>query len=98
MFALTEKEKNELVTNCDRLKKLKHSSSLPKVFTEYGALMAANVLKSDIADKMSIFIIRAFVKIRQLSLTHEYLHKRIDELEKNMIKSLKLFLSQLNNL
>ena len=38
MFLLTKDEKNELVTNCDRLSPLKHSSSLPRAFTEHGAV------------------------------------------------------------
>jgi hypothetical protein len=44
MFQLTEKEKAEVVTNCDHLHKLKYSPNLPYAFTEHGALMAANVL------------------------------------------------------
>ena len=42
----TPDEKGELVTNCDRLAALKHSSSVPYVFTEHGAVMLASVLKS----------------------------------------------------
>ncbi|HQH19599.1 MAG TPA: ORF6N domain-containing protein [Bacteroidales bacterium] len=47
MFELTKKEKDELVANCDRFKNLKHSTSLPRAFTEYGVLQAANVLSSE---------------------------------------------------
>ena len=36
MFRLTKEEKQELVTNCDRLDRLKHSSALPRVLTEQG--------------------------------------------------------------
>ena len=39
-FQLTERERGELVTNCDRLAVLKHSSSLPYAFTEHGAVAA----------------------------------------------------------
>ena len=39
MFRLTKAEKNELVTNCDRLQRLKHSSGLPRAFTEQGVAM-----------------------------------------------------------
>jgi len=39
MFRLTKEEKQELVTNCDRLDRLKHSSALPRVFTEQGVAM-----------------------------------------------------------
>jgi hypothetical protein len=50
MFQLTQNEKDELVTNCDRFKNIKHSKVLPDAFTEYGALMLANVLNSLQAD------------------------------------------------
>jgi len=46
MYELTKDEKKELVTNCDHLKQLKFSSTLPKVFTEHGAIMLASVLNS----------------------------------------------------
>ena len=39
MFRLTKKEKNELVTNCDRFERLNHSSALPRAFTEQGVAM-----------------------------------------------------------
>ena len=39
MFRLTKKEKKELVTNCDRFRTLKHSSVLPRAFTEQGVAM-----------------------------------------------------------
>lgn len=43
-FRLTAEEKMELVTNCDRFERLKHSTVLPLAFTEHGAIMAASVL------------------------------------------------------
>jgi hypothetical protein len=42
MFRLTKTEKKELVTNCDRLDRLKHSSALPRVFTEQGVAMLSS--------------------------------------------------------
>jgi len=48
-FQLTELEKNELVTNCDGFEVLKHSSSLPYVFTEQGVAMFSAVLRSETA-------------------------------------------------
>lgn len=41
-FRLTEGEKTELVANCDRFDRLKHSTVFPLVFTEHGAIMAAH--------------------------------------------------------
>jgi len=46
IFQLTKNEKIEVVTDCDHLRKLKFSPNLPYAFTEHGALMAANILKS----------------------------------------------------
>ena len=54
MFELTKEEKNQLVANCDHLKKLKFSPVLPKVFTEHGILMLSSVLNSELAVKMSV--------------------------------------------
>ncbi|HZL98308.1 MAG TPA: ORF6N domain-containing protein, partial [Terriglobales bacterium] len=45
-FRLTLEEKMELVAKCDRFPRLKHSTVFPLVFTEHGAIMAANVLNS----------------------------------------------------
>jgi len=81
MFQLTKEEKEELVTNCDRFNRLKHSSSLPFVFTEHGALMSANVLNSEKAVDVSILVVEAFVRLRQMATTHKELSRKVDELE-----------------
>jgi hypothetical protein len=52
---LTDAEKLEVVTNCDHLTRLKFSKICPYAFTEHGALMAANVLNSPEAVKMSVY-------------------------------------------
>jgi len=56
----------------------------PLVFTEHGALQAANVLNSEQANKMSIFIVRAFVRLREMVLTNEKLSRKIDQLERRV--------------
>jgi hypothetical protein len=53
----------------------------PFVFTEHGALQAANVLNSEQANKMSVFIIRAFVRLREMALKNEKLARKVNELE-----------------
>ncbi len=63
-FQLNECEKNELVTNCDRLKTLKHSNNPPFVFTEQGVAMLSGVLKSQRAIDVNIYIMRAFIAMR----------------------------------
>ena len=54
MFRLTKAEKQELVTNCDRLDRLKHSSALPRVFAEQGVAMLSSVLRSERAIQVNI--------------------------------------------
>ena len=54
---------------------------LPHAFTEYGALMLASVLRSEIAAQVSIRIVRAFVKLKNLLETHKELADKIEELE-----------------
>lgn len=56
----------------------------PLVFTEHGALQAANVLNSAEANKMSVFIVRAFVRLREMVLTNEKLSRKFEQLEKRV--------------
>jgi hypothetical protein len=81
MFQLDAAEKTEVITNCDHLAKLKFSKSLPFAFTEYGAVAIANVLASAQAVEMGIYVVRAFVRLRQAASLHADLAKRLTELE-----------------
>ena len=81
MFQLEAPEKAEVITNCDHLQKLKFSKSMPFAFTEYGAVALANVLASAQAVEMGIYVVRAFVQLRQASSVHADLAKRLTELE-----------------
>ena len=54
----------------------------PFAFTEHGALMAATVLNSPHAVEMSLYVVRAFVRMRELLATHKELARRLDKLEK----------------
>ena len=81
MFQLDAAEKTEVITNCDHLAKLKFSKSLPFAFTEYGAVALANVLASSQAVEMGIYVVRAFVRLRQAATVHADLAKRLLELE-----------------
>jgi hypothetical protein len=74
-FQLNEKDKNELVANCDRFKTLKHSTSFPYVFTEQGVSMLSAVLKSDIAIEISIKIMDSFVNMRTFISSNNELFK-----------------------
>ena len=57
----------------------------PYAFTEHGALMAANVLRSAAAVKMSVFIVRAFVRQRELLAGNEAILRRLAEIDKTLI-------------
>lgn len=78
-FQLTEAEKVEVVTNCDHLAKLKFSRTPPYAFTEHGAIQAANVLASSQAVEMGIYVVRAFVKLREAAIGHQDLAKRLEQ-------------------
>jgi len=84
MFQLSADEKQEVVTNCDHLSKLRFSPTLPYVFTEHGVVMAASVLNSPRAVEVSVFVVRAFVKLRQLVLAHKDLAGKLDQLERKV--------------
>ena len=59
---------------------------LPYVFTEHGAVMLANVLKSSVAMRASIQVVRAFVHLRRLLATNEQLARQIEALEQKVGK------------
>jgi ORF6N domain len=57
---------------------------LPMVFTEHGALMAASVLNSQRAVEMSVFVVRAFVQLREALVRDHALADKLDALEKRV--------------
>lgn len=67
IFELDAQEKEELITNCDHLKKLKFSPSFPKAFTERGLYMLATILKSAKATATTLAIIDTFAQVREVS-------------------------------
>ena len=81
VFQLTSEEKNEVVANCDHLSKLKFSPVRPYAFTEHGTIMAASVLNTPRAIEVSIFVVRAFVKLREMVATHRELARKLSKLE-----------------
>jgi len=84
MFRLTPEEAKEVVAKCDHLSKLRFSKSPPLAFTEHGALMAASVLNTRRAVDVSVFVVRAFVRLRQVLIGNPELSKRIDQLENRL--------------
>ncbi|MCM2289725.1 MAG: ORF6N domain-containing protein [Sulfuritalea sp.] len=84
MFQLNLDEKAEVVANCDHLAKLKFSPSLPYAFTEHGALMLGNVLKSSRAVEVSLLVVRAFVQIREMLSAHKDISAKLDQMERKL--------------
>jgi hypothetical protein len=82
MFRLTEKELEEVVANCDHLQNLKFSSNKPRAFTEHGALMVSSIINTPSAIETSIFIVRAFIRLREILSSHNDLHKKILKMER----------------
>lgn len=84
MFRLTPEEKTEVVTKCDHLRKLKFSPVLPLAFTEHGAIMAAAVLNSPRAIAVSIYVVRAFIRLREATVSHQGFAIKLAELEQKL--------------
>ncbi len=78
VFQLSSQEKED-VANCNILSKLRYHKGLPFAFTEHGALMAASVLKTEQAARVSVLVVRAFVKLREMVGCDAELAKKIDE-------------------
>ena len=89
MFQVTKEEHQSLMLQFATSKPGRGGSrKLPLVFTEHGAIQAANVLSSARAIEMGIYVVRAFVQLRDLLASNKELAKRVDELEKRIVRKL----------
>lgn len=84
MFRLKRREKREVITNCDPLKKLKFSPALPRAFAEHGAIRVASILNTPRAIEVSVYVVRAFIKLREMLPAHRELARKIAELERRL--------------
>ena len=87
MFRLTRREAEEIAHSRSQsviLKRGQNVKYLPYAFTEHGAIMAANVLNSSRAVQMSVFVVRAFVRLRQMIATHKEMTSKLAELERKV--------------
>ena len=66
----------------------RHVKHLPFAFTEHGAIMAANILNSPQATQMSVFVVRAFIKMRSLLTDTRELAKKLAALETELTSRL----------
>ena len=90
LFRLSKEEWNNVQSLRSQTAILKtgrgqHRKYLPYVFTEHGALMAANILNSPRAVAMSVYVIRAFVKMREELAANAAILKRLAEIDKTLL-------------
>ncbi|MCF6280437.1 MAG: ORF6N domain-containing protein [Flavobacteriaceae bacterium] len=101
MFELSKEEysslRSQIVTLAEKGRG-KHSKYMPFAFTEQGVAMLSSVLKSNTAIEINIYIIRVFVQIRQLALSHTELSEKLSELENKYNKQFKDVYEALNYL
>jgi hypothetical protein len=71
---------------------------LPYVFTEHGAIMAANVLNSDRAVQASVQVVRAFVRLRQMLASNAELSRKLDALERKYDRQFKVIFDAIREL
>ena len=86
-FQLSVGEKKELVANCNRFETMKHSSSLPYVFTEQGVAMLSAVLHTPKAVAISVKIMDAFVAMRRFLASNAQVFQRLDRIEYKFLES-----------
>ena len=86
LFQLEADEADSLRMHFATLKKSRgaHRKHAPLVFTEHGAIMAATVLSSPRAVQMSVYVVRAFVKLREMLASNSTLARRLETLERSV--------------
>lgn len=87
LFQLTLDEARNWLLSRSQFATLKRGQNikyLPFAFTEHGAIMAANVLNTPLANQMSVFVVRAFIRLREIVSTHKELAHKLMELERKL--------------
>ncbi len=101
MFQITDIEADEMVSQNAIPSRQHLGGTNPFVFTEYGVLQLANVLRSEAAIQMSIRIIEIFVRLREMIITHQDILKKLEALEGKISEhdeELKVLFMYLKNL
>lgn len=98
-FRLTKQEFTHLMSQ-SAISSSKHGGrrKLPYVFTEHGAIMAANVLSSKRAVEASVQVVRAFVRLRQMLASNAELALKLDELERKYDHQFKIVFDAIREL
>lgn len=98
MFELTKSEWENLRCNFSTSKNRGGNRYLPFAFTEQGIAMLSSILNSDVAIDVNIAIMRAFVLVRNFSLTHKELTKKLKDLEAKYNRQFKNIYEAINYL
>jgi hypothetical protein len=98
VFQLSRRERDEVVANCDHLSRLKFASSMPYAFTEHGALMAASVLNTPKAVEVGLYVVRAFVCLRNALMSHQDIAARVNRLEAKYDRQFKVVFDAIREL
>ena len=86
MFQLSSEDWDSLRSHFATLKagRGQHRKYLPYAFTEHGAIMAATILNTPRATDVSVYVVRAFVRLREVLGAHKELARRLDQLERKL--------------
>ena len=98
MFQVTDKEWKNLRSQFATSRSWGGRRYAPRVFTEHGAVMAANVLNSEMAIQMSVAVVRAFVRLRRMALSVEGLARKVEGLEKKYDKQFRVVFDAIRQL
>jgi len=89
MFQLSREETTDLQASRSQIATLKRGHNVkypPLAFTEHGAIMAATVLNSPAAVTMSVFVVRAFVRMREHLAANAAILQRLAEIDKTLLE------------
>lgn len=100
MFQLTDEESESLRSQIVTLKtgRGQHRKYLPYAFTEQGVAMLSSVLRSQRAIDVNIAIMRTFVKLRELLMTHKDLARKLEAMEKKYDSQFKIVFDAIRQL
>jgi hypothetical protein len=87
--------RSQFVTGSQRHRNPRYA---PYVFTEHGAVMAANILRSQRAIQMSVFVVRAFIRMRQMLIEQRDLARKLAALEKELTARLDIHETAINEI
>lgn len=79
-------EKDDVNAERAEEKRGRHRKYLPWVFTEHGAVMAANILRSPKAVQMSVYVVRAFIAQREALAANQSVLRRLAEIDKTLLE------------